>query len=154
MPRRLSLDDGTVARSAAFCLHQLIFPTHADSPAQRAFTDSAGRKPLLLFFSLFACTDPLSTTALLAREQSAECGTFQGKECNHLLRQHPAGSRSHCLFVGLFVLFLFLQRNTIPHHRHQKSTVSLPDIDVCIIFVLFKEPSPWSLLLTHRGGVG
>lgn len=40
MPRRLSLDDGTVARSAAFCRHQLIFPTHADSPAQRAFTDS------------------------------------------------------------------------------------------------------------------
>lgn len=58
------------------------------------------------------------------------------------------------VFVGLFVLFLFLQRNTIPHHWHQKSTVSLLDIDVCIIFVLFKEPSPWSLLLTPEVGWG
>lgn len=75
-------------------------------------------------------------------------------------RMQPSAEAAPCRkpfplsFVGLFILFLFLQRNTIPHHHHQKSTVSLPDIDVCIIFVLFKEPCPWSLLLTPEVGWG
>lgn len=64
-----SLDDGPVACFAVFCCRQLFFPTHADSPTQRAFTDSGGQN-LLHLFSPFECTDPLFTKALLAQERS------------------------------------------------------------------------------------
>lgn len=66
-----SPDDGQWPALQRSAVGSRFFPTHTDSPTQRAFTDSCGQNRLRLF-SPFECTDPLFTKALLAQEQSAE----------------------------------------------------------------------------------
>lgn len=111
MPRRLSLDDGTVARSAAFCRHQLIFPTHADSPAQRAFTDSGS---LCFCFPLSLHAQILSPLQLC----------WSGNRVRHIPgeRMQPSAEAAPCRKPFPLSFCWFICSVFVPAKKHDSTT--------------------------------
>lgn len=152
-PRRLSLDDGTVAWSAVFFRHQLIFPTHTDSPTQRAFTDSAGQKPMLLF-SLSLHAQILSLLKLCWPRNRAQNAAHSWGEnaticwCSTLKEAVPTIFLLVCLFC-----FCSCKETWFHITFTEKSTVFQTSMFVLFLCFLKNLPPGPYCLLQRRGGV-
>lgn len=125
-------------------------------PQHREPLETALGRSLCFVFSLFACTDPLSTKALLAREQSAE------RRARHIPgeRMRPSADAAPCrkpfpLSFCWFICFVFCSCKETRFHIiiTKKSTVFQTSMFVLFLCFLKNLPLGPYYLLQRRGGV-